>query len=195
MRRVRRPPRARVPRRAGPDRAAVLHQLGVASSWKRSKWLSRRQRSAPAASGASRRRSAGSTASHGDRGSATRAASVDNPTYEQVCYDKTGHAEVVEVTYDAEKVPVRAAARGFWAEHDPTQLNRQGPTSARSTARSSSSTTRAARRGRSLARAVRRASRPVVTRSRTRRRSGRPRTTTAYLEKRGSRAVTSRWRR
>jgi len=53
--------------------------------------------------------------------------SVDNPSYEQVCYDKTGHAEVVEVTYDEEKVPYEQLLTIFWAEHDPTQLNRQGP--------------------------------------------------------------------
>ena len=52
---------------------------------------------------------------------------VDNPSYEQVCYDKTGHAEVVEVTYDDEKVPYEQLLATFWAEHDPTQLNRQGP--------------------------------------------------------------------
>ncbi len=52
---------------------------------------------------------------------------VDNPSYEQVCHDKTGHAEVVEVTYDDEKVPYEQLLAVFWAEHDPTQLNRQGP--------------------------------------------------------------------
>jgi len=52
---------------------------------------------------------------------------VDNPSYEQVCYDQTGHAEVVEVTYDAEKVPYEQLLAIFWAEHDPTQRNRQGP--------------------------------------------------------------------
>ena len=52
---------------------------------------------------------------------------VDNPTYEQVCSDATGHAEVVEVTYDDEKVPFERLLATFWAEHDPTQLNRQGP--------------------------------------------------------------------
>ena len=41
--------------------------------------------------------------------------------------DRTGHAEVVEVTYDAEKVPYEQLLAVFWAEHDPTQLNRQGP--------------------------------------------------------------------
>ncbi len=52
---------------------------------------------------------------------------VDNPTYAQVCRDDTGHAEVVEVTYDAEQVPYEQLLAVFWAEHDPTQRNRQGP--------------------------------------------------------------------
>ena len=52
---------------------------------------------------------------------------VENPTYKQVCSDRTGHAEVVEVTYDPEKVPYEQLLAVFWAEHDPTQVNRQGP--------------------------------------------------------------------
>jgi peptide-methionine (S)-S-oxide reductase len=52
---------------------------------------------------------------------------VENPTYEQVCSDTTGHAEVVEVTYDDEQVPYEQLLTIFWLEHDPTQLNRQGP--------------------------------------------------------------------
>jgi peptide-methionine (S)-S-oxide reductase len=52
---------------------------------------------------------------------------TDNPSYKQVCYDDTGHAEVVEVTYDESVVPYGALLATFWAEHDPTQLNRQGP--------------------------------------------------------------------
>jgi methionine-S-sulfoxide reductase len=52
---------------------------------------------------------------------------VENPTYEQVCYERTGHAEVVEVTYDAALVPYEQLLAVFWAEHDPTQLDRQGP--------------------------------------------------------------------
>jgi methionine-S-sulfoxide reductase len=52
---------------------------------------------------------------------------VDNPTYQQVCSDSTGHAEVVEVTYDGERVPYEQLLAVFWAEHDPTQVNRQGP--------------------------------------------------------------------
>ena len=50
-----------------------------------------------------------------------------NPTYEQVCAHATGHAEVVQVTYDPEKIPYEQLLAVFWAEHDPTQLNRQGP--------------------------------------------------------------------
>ena len=52
---------------------------------------------------------------------------VDNPSYQQVCYDDTGHAEVVEVTYDEDRIPYEQLLAVFWAEHDPTQLNRQGP--------------------------------------------------------------------
>jgi methionine-S-sulfoxide reductase len=52
---------------------------------------------------------------------------VENPTYKEVCRDNTGHAEVVEVAYDPEKVPYEQLLAVFWAEHDPTQVNRQGP--------------------------------------------------------------------
>ncbi len=51
----------------------------------------------------------------------------DRPSYEEVCFNGTGHAEVVEVTYDEDVVPYEALLATFWAEHDPTQLNRQGP--------------------------------------------------------------------
>jgi peptide-methionine (S)-S-oxide reductase len=50
-----------------------------------------------------------------------------NPTYEQVCTDRTGHAEVVQVEYDPDEVSYEQLLDAFWAEHDPTQLNRQGP--------------------------------------------------------------------
>jgi peptide-methionine (S)-S-oxide reductase len=52
---------------------------------------------------------------------------VDHPSYKEVCSDRTGHAEVVEVTYDPDQVPYERLLAVFWAEHDPTQVNRQGP--------------------------------------------------------------------
>lgn len=52
---------------------------------------------------------------------------VPNPTYKDVCTDRTGHAEVVEVDYDPAEVSYEALLDVFWHGHDPTQLNRQGP--------------------------------------------------------------------
>jgi len=52
---------------------------------------------------------------------------AEHPTYQQVCSDATGHAEVVEVTYDDAEAPYEQLLAVFWAEHDPTQVNRQGP--------------------------------------------------------------------
>ena len=50
-----------------------------------------------------------------------------NPTYEQVCSHTTGHAEVCRVTFDPERVTFEQLVEVFWAMHDPTQVNRQGP--------------------------------------------------------------------
>ena len=52
---------------------------------------------------------------------------VDRPTYEQVSSGRTGHAETVKVTYDANRITYRRLVEAFFAMHDPTQLNRQGP--------------------------------------------------------------------
>jgi peptide-methionine (S)-S-oxide reductase len=51
----------------------------------------------------------------------------DKPSYEDVCYRETGHAEVVEVEYDPKQVAYEDLLDVFWENHDPTQLNRQGP--------------------------------------------------------------------
>ncbi len=52
---------------------------------------------------------------------------TENPTYKDVCTDETGHAEVVQVTYDPAKVSFEKLLEVFWTMHDPTQVNRQGP--------------------------------------------------------------------
>ena len=50
----------------------------------------------------------------------------DNPSYEEICSDETGHAEVVEVIFDCEKINYEQLLNLFWNIHNPTQLNRQG---------------------------------------------------------------------
>jgi peptide-methionine (S)-S-oxide reductase len=51
----------------------------------------------------------------------------ENPNYEEVCSDETGHAEVVQVEFDPAKVSYGELLAIFWASHNPTTLNRQGP--------------------------------------------------------------------
>lgn len=52
---------------------------------------------------------------------------LENPTYQDVCTDRTGHAESVEVVYDPSVVSYEQLLEHFWKMHDPTTLNRQGP--------------------------------------------------------------------
>ncbi len=52
---------------------------------------------------------------------------TENPTYKQVCSDRTGHAESVRVAYDPQQVSYGDLLAVFWDAHDPTQRNRQGP--------------------------------------------------------------------
>lgn len=52
---------------------------------------------------------------------------TDNPAYQDICTGTTGHAEVVEVTFDPAQVSFQALLERFWTAHDPTQVNRQGP--------------------------------------------------------------------
>jgi peptide-methionine (S)-S-oxide reductase len=53
--------------------------------------------------------------------------SEKNPTYQQVCSGSTGHAEVIQITFDPKVIPFDELLRAFWQTHDPTTLNRQGP--------------------------------------------------------------------
>ena len=52
---------------------------------------------------------------------------LDNPRYEDVCTDETGHAEVVQITFDPSRATYDQLLEVFWTIHDPTTLNRQGP--------------------------------------------------------------------
>ena len=52
---------------------------------------------------------------------------LSNPTYQDVCSGNTGHAEVVQIEFDPNKISFKKILDHFWLCHDPTQLNRQGP--------------------------------------------------------------------
>ena len=52
---------------------------------------------------------------------------TEDPTYPQVCTGTTGHAEVAQVSFDPDQIPYERLLDAFWAMHDPTTLNRQGP--------------------------------------------------------------------
>ena len=53
--------------------------------------------------------------------------STERPTYEQVCSDRSGHAEVMQLIYDPDKISYEELLQVFWKSHNPTTLNRQGP--------------------------------------------------------------------
>ncbi|MHB8303100.1 MAG: peptide-methionine (S)-S-oxide reductase MsrA [Acidobacteriaceae bacterium] len=52
---------------------------------------------------------------------------LENPSYREVCTDRTGHAEAIEMTFDPARVSYRQLLDVFFSAHNPTQLNRQGP--------------------------------------------------------------------
>jgi peptide-methionine (S)-S-oxide reductase len=90
---------------------------------------------------------------------------TENPSYRDVCTGRTGHAEAVRVTFDADAVAYDTLLDAFWSLHDPTQVNRQGPdvgTQYRSVVFTTDDAQRAAAQA-SMARAQTRFSRPIAT--------------------------------
>ena len=53
--------------------------------------------------------------------------SFENPTYQDVCSGKTGHAEAIEIEYDPKNISYEELLKVFWNNHNPTTLNQQGP--------------------------------------------------------------------
>ena len=51
---------------------------------------------------------------------------MKNPSYQEVCSGKTGHAEVAQITYDSKKISYEKLLEVFWDAHDPTTMNKQG---------------------------------------------------------------------
>src|ERR671936_1557501 len=123
VRELRRPPRPRLSRRPRADGTALLHQFRRTRT--RGGLV---EKKAPFGAGcfwgveAAFRQVEGVTKTEvGYEG-----GTLENPTYQDVCSHTTGHAEVVEVTYDPEQMSYEQLLGVFWGKHDPTQLNRQG---------------------------------------------------------------------